>query len=101
MAVTCTVLDTGAIVAAREAGATYAELTARFGSSPGQLKTILRKHNLHGSPKIRARVPADVQARMCELLDAGWSRREVALETGWSKGAVDRAVERRSREARR
>lgn len=97
MDVTCTVLDTGAIVRAREAGATYAELTARFGSSPGQLKTILSKYNLHGSPKIRARVPADVQARMCELRDAGWSRREVATATGWSEGSVDRAVERRDR----
>lgn len=96
---TCTVLDTGAIVRAREAGATYAELTARFGSSPGQLKTILRKHNLHGSPKIRCRVPADVQARMCELRDAGMSRREVATATGWSEGSVDRAVQRRDREA--
>ena len=97
MDMTATLLDTGAIVLAREAGATYAELTARFGSSPGQLKTILRPHGLHGSPKIRARVPADVQARMCELRDAGWSRREVALETGWSIGSVDRAVERRDR----
>lgn len=96
---TCTVLDTGAIVRAREAGATYAELTARFGSSPGQLKTILSKYNLHGSPKIRCRVPADVQARMCELRDAGMSRREVATATGWSEGSVDRAVQRRDREA--
>jgi len=97
---TCTVLDTGAIVAARAAGATYAELTARFGCCPGQLKTILRKYGLHGSPKLRDMVPADVQARMCELRDAGLTRREVALETGWSEGSVDRAVERRAREAR-
>lgn len=94
---TCTVLDTGAIVAAREAGATYAELTARFGISPGQLKTVLHKYNLDGSPKVRYRVPAEVQVRMCELRDAGVSRREVALETGWSEGSVDRAVERRDR----
>ena len=97
MGVMGAILDTGAIVAAREAGATYAELTARFGSGPGQLKTILSKYNLHGSPKIRCRVPADVQARMCELRDAGRSRREVARETGWSIGAVVRAMERRER----
>ena len=100
MDVTAALLDQGAIVAAREAGASYAELTARFGCCPGQLKTILRKHGLHGSPRARARVPDEVQARMCELRDAGWSRRQVAIETGWSEGSVDRAVARRAREAR-
>ena len=99
---TCTFLDTGAILRAREAGATYAELMDMFGIGYSQLRNVLRMHG-KGSPKRRerTRVPADVQALMCELRDAGWSRREVAIETGWSEGAVDRAVERRSREARR
>ena len=95
MDVTTALLDPSAIVRAREDGASYAELTARFGCCPGQLKTILSKYNLHGSPKIRARVPADVQARMCEMRDAGMSRLAVAKATGWSEGAVDRAVRRR------
>ena len=41
---TCTVLDTGAIVRAREAGATYAELTARFDVGYYQLRNVLRMH---------------------------------------------------------
>lgn len=39
-------VDEGAIVRDRVAGATYAELTARYGVAGGQLKTILRKYGL-------------------------------------------------------
>lgn len=93
-------VDEGAIVRDRVAGATYAELTARYGVAGGQLKTILRKYGLHGSPKLREMVPAGVQARMVVLRAAGVSRRVIALETGWSEGAVERAVLRAKREAK-
>ena len=95
MDVTTALLDLGAIVRAREDGASYAELTARFGCCPGQLKTILRKHGLHGSPSMRRRIPPETKARMCELADAGMSRRRIAKATGWSLGAVGRVLRRR------
>lgn len=85
------------VVAAREAGATYEELKARFGLTKHGLRNMLRKYGLAGSPQVRSPVPLEVQERMVELRAAGLSRRKVAALTGWSAGAVDRAVERRER----
>ncbi len=83
--------------AERAAGATYAELTARYGYTDHALTRIFRGSGLDGSPRFKARVPPAVQAEMCRLRDAGHSRLTVARMTGWSAGAVDRAMERRAR----
>jgi len=83
--------------AERAAGATYAELTARYDVGPSQLRRIFRWAGLDGSPRHNHRVPPAVQAEMCRLRDAGHSRLTVARMTGWSAGAVDRAMERRAR----
>lgn len=50
VAVSCTVLDTGAIVRAREAGATYAELTARFECRPKMIRRILKAAGVPSMP---------------------------------------------------
>jgi uncharacterized protein (DUF433 family) len=50
MDVTCTVLDTGAIVRAREAGASYAELTARFECRPKMIRRILKAAGVPSMP---------------------------------------------------
>lgn len=90
-------LDTGAIVAAREAGATYAELMDRFGVGYSQLRNVLRQHGL-GSPARRERtrlMSPDDEQRIYELRDAGHSYRQIAALTGWSKGAIGDAIKRR------
>ena len=94
---TCTVLDTGAIVRAREAGATYAELMDMFGIGYSQLRNVLRMHG-KGSPKRRERtrlMSPDDDRHIYELRDAGHGYRDIAALTGWSKGAIGDALKRR------
>ena len=94
---TATLLDTGAIVAAREAGATYPELIARFDIGYGQLRNVLRIHGL-GDAKRRERKrimsPDDIR-RINDLRDAGHTYSDVEKLTGWSKGAIGDATKRR------
>ena len=97
MDVTCMVLDTGAIVRAREAGATYAELMDMFGIGYSQLRNVLRMHG-NGSPKRRERtrlMSPDDDRHIYELRDAGHGYRDIAALTGWSKGAIGDALKRR------
>lgn len=94
---TCTVLDTGAIVRAREAGATYAELMERFDVGYYQLRNVLRMHG-KGSPKRRERtrlMSPDDDRHIYELRDAGHGYRDISVLTGWSKGAIGDALKRR------
>ena len=91
------VLDTGAIVRAREAGATYAELMDMFGIGYSQLRNVLRMHG-KGSPKRRERtrlMSPDDDRHIYELRDAGHGYRDIAALTGWSKGAIGDALKRR------
>jgi len=85
-------LDDSEIVAARMAGATYAELTARFGRGPCALKNILSRHGLHGSPNMRRRVPVETKREMVALSRQGMSHTAIATATGWSRGAVERVI---------
>jgi hypothetical protein len=86
---------TDEIVAAYLDGATFAEIRERFGVGDYQIRSRLRVAGV--APRFKARVPPAVQAEMCRLRDAGHSRLTVARMTGWSAGAVDRAMERRAR----
>jgi hypothetical protein len=70
----------------------------RLGLGVCQVRNILKKNGVKlpgpngGQPP---RVPLETEAHMAELFAAGWSRYRIARETGWSEGAVLRAVQRR------
>lgn len=85
-------LDITEIVDARAAGATYAELTARFGQGPCALKNILSRHGMHGSPNMRRRVPVETKREMVALSRQGMSHVKIAAVTGWSRGAIERVL---------
>jgi hypothetical protein len=85
-------LDITEIVDARAAGATYAELTARFGQGPCALKNILSRHGMHGSPNMRRRVPVETKREMVALSRQGMSHVKIAAVTGWSLGAIERVL---------
>lgn len=85
-------LDESEIVTARLAGATYPELSARFGRGPCALKNILRRHGLDGSPKMRHRMPRETKAEMVAMSRQGMSHMAIARAVGWSRGAVERVL---------
>jgi len=85
-------LDDSEIVAARMAGATYAELTARFGRGPCALKNILSRHGLDGSPMQRNRIPHETKIEIVAMSRQGMSHVKIAAVTGWSRGAVERVI---------
>ena|GEM_PF-2647954 len=85
------------VVAAYRAGTSVARLRALHGLGKEQVKGILRRAgvDLETQAGRRPLVPAETQAEMCRLSDEGLSAYEVAAITGWSRGAVCRALERR------
>ena len=85
-------LDESEIVTARLAGATYPELSARFGRGPCALKNILRRHDLHGSPMQRNRMPHETKVEITTMRRQGMSHMAIARAVGWSRGAVERVL---------
>ena len=86
------------LVSAYMAGAGFRAVRARFGIGYCQARNILRRNRIaiRGGGR-RPSVPVDVQQRMCEMFEAGTSKAKIARETGWTTGAVIRALQRRER----
>lgn len=88
-----------AVVAARLGGMSLAALCSTFGLGECQTKNVLRRHGLPTmSPKHLRQIPPEAVEQMRALRAAGLSQRRIAEITGWSRGGVCRALDRRGKE---
>ena len=85
------------VVAAYRAGTPATVLRARHGIGTAQMKGILARAGIVSSPKggRRRQVSDEVEQEMYRLADEGRTNAEIGALTGWTSGAVYRALQRR------